>query len=248
MGRQKRGRFARGRDVRGRNARGGGGSKPFDKIEALTPDLFAQFRYPVYNNTQVLFRDPACTLLVTDAGVHTIGGVKSPFTGAIILTQADAAKRPLWMGPLVGANWDGIDDYFDSVVNYTGSNLSWAASYKNRTGGGILGAESSPSSPLQRATKAWPNAATGASIGISSILGDHLLLHTYDYAANDYIFRLDGTQDAQSSISVSAPMGDIPMTLGRWLGEHLEATVSEVAVWKRALTVSEAEIVEGVLQ
>jgi len=89
-------------------------SGPYDAIKNLSPDLFAQFRYPVYAGEQVLFRDPACTVPVTDAGVHTIGGVKNPFTGAIILTQADAAKRPLWMGESIGARADGIDDFMVS--------------------------------------------------------------------------------------------------------------------------------------
>jgi len=78
-------------------------------IEALGTNYFFQLRYPIYEGEQVLFQDAACTVPVTLAGQHTIGGVKDPFTGDIIATQATSARRPLWVGTTAGAYFDGTD-------------------------------------------------------------------------------------------------------------------------------------------
>jgi len=92
----------------------GGIRRPYDDIEALNPDFFVQFKYPVYAGQQALFRDELCTSPVTDAGNHTIGGAKNPFSGDIVLTQASASARPLWGGGSVGAVFDAIDDFLES--------------------------------------------------------------------------------------------------------------------------------------
>ena len=83
----------------------------YEAIKALGLDFFVQFEHAVYRGRQVLFRDPECTVPVTEIGNHTIGGAKDPFTLEIVQTQPNASARPLWLGPGVGARFDGIDDH-----------------------------------------------------------------------------------------------------------------------------------------
>src|SRR5699024_5964184 len=89
----------------------------FSTIKANIPhNFFAQFGYPRCMGQDCLFQDPACTILVSNAGVDTIGGVRSPFTGDILFTQPNASKRPLWMGRADGAKFDGVDDYLQMAT------------------------------------------------------------------------------------------------------------------------------------
>lgn len=103
--------------------------QPYAEIVDLQPDFFVQFVHPVWYGEQVLFRDPECTSPVTDPGNHTIGGVRDPFTGDIVLTQESASRRPLWTGDSAG--FDGVDDYFGSDFDGLGDEFSQFISGEN---------------------------------------------------------------------------------------------------------------------
>lgn len=119
MGRILRGRGAHGRNVRGRGARGHrpDDGLPYQAIQDLNLTLFTQFKYPVYNGNQVLFRDVVCTMPVTEPGNHTIAAALDPFTLELVFIQPDNAKQPLWTG--VDAKFDGIDDCFNYARDLT---------------------------------------------------------------------------------------------------------------------------------
>jgi len=260
-----RGISSRGLGARGLGARGWwNGSNPYDDIAALTPDLFAQFRYNVYNNTQVLFRDPACLSPVTDAGVHTIGGVKNPFTGAIILTQPDAGKRPLWMGEAVGAKFDGVDDLLENDTYSEPDNAprtvfaAASTTVSNARGSLVRTRVNSVTgfsmNVLGRDVRIWqsnPAAGIGAIANAITYGTPFVFSHTYDGAGN---YALQVHPSGLTSTEAATPNGSVAGILDVGGGRYgtgyqwlFDGIISEVAVFNRVLSASEISTVEGVL-
>jgi len=237
-------------------------SGPYDAIKNLSPDLFAQFRYPVYAGEQVLFRDPACTVPVTDAGVHTIGGAKDPFTGAIILTQADAEKQFLWMGESIGARADGIDDYmihtFGSIpidTDLTVATRYKAASNTNKAQSifraDYAGGELSYHPRWSDGTAYWTAGSNVAMVRSSwvgendTINGDRVVL------SRDTVLtaRKNGLQMDVSDSADSLSLAGETLVIGAFSEglRFFDGTIQSFALWTRSLSGPEISTVEGVL-
>ena len=235
-------------------------SGPYDKIENISPDLFAQFRYPVYNNTQVLFRDPACTLPVTDAGVHTIGGVKDPFTGAIILTQPDAAKRLMWMGEVLGAKGDGVDDYLygdNPLESSSRTIIIGAKSPANLSS--VLAATSNASNNgfyiralAERDVRIRQQGPVITSLSLSSYQESEPFVVSFRFDTTDgHWGRIRGIP-ANTNIATDEGTDSPNFFVGaRGWGtntkDHFDGYITEVAAWIRVLSIPEISTVEGVL-
>ena len=200
-------------------------SGPYSAIGALSPDLFAQFKYPVYNNVQVLFRGPACTVPVTDAGVHTIGGVKDPFTGAIILTQPDAGKRPLWMGESIGANTDGIDDELTL-------DLAVITSPQNWTIGGRVNLTQGASTTYQRIIYVGNSTSNGFGIYVKDSTGAISVLYGL-VSFNNFTTSLDfGVETAVHVVNDAGTLSlYIDGVLAQTITESAAAIAPESSTW-----------------
>jgi len=235
-------------------------SGPYSAIENLSPDLFAQLKYPIYNGRRVLFRDPACTLLVTDAGVHTIGGVKDPFTGAIVLTQADAAKRPLWMGESIGAKGDGVDDYLygDNPLG-TSSRTVIIGAKSPATLNAVLAATATASNNgfyiralADRDVRIRQQGPVITSLNLSSYQVSEPFVVSFRFDTTDgHWGRIRGIP-ANTNIATDEGADSPNFFVGArgWgtgIRDPFDGYITEVAVWKRVLSIPEISTVEGVL-
>lgn len=234
-------------------------TNPYDDIAALMPDFFAQLNYNVYAGEQVLFRDPECTSPVTEAGNHTIGGVKDPFTGAIILTQPDAAKRPLWGGESVGAVFDGIDDYLvgSNPLGTASRTVIASATADTLHQGCFVGTRST-------STAGWENRvrSTGDLQSFQSTNSNSISMPSYAAGIPFVVStRFDTTNGSwgrvAGGLAVTDPgigeTGASPiitvgsLEYGGGTRDEFLGSIQVVAVWNRVLTTPEIEIVEATL-
>lgn len=231
----------------------------YKAIQDLNPDLFVQFKYPVYAGQQVLFRDELCTSPVTDAGNHTIGGVKDPFTGEIVLTQASASRRPLWGGESVGAIFDGIDDYLSKgSAALSGTSYSVFASVVSVGTGSTYGSlvDGVADSAFYLAQHTTNNRSYVQMFDDSSAIIGALAIPTYPGVVGGKKLgwtvanvNTDGVQtDATSGGGVVTPGGN-NLTIGARVGlganAFLPGTISWVAGFNRDTTPAEELILRG---
>ena len=82
----------------------------YQRILSADPAVPVLLQLPKWAGRQILFQEPACTILVEDPG-DPIGGVRHPLTGEILVVQETDANRPVWGGIGVGADFGGGDYY-----------------------------------------------------------------------------------------------------------------------------------------
>jgi hypothetical protein len=90
---------------------------PYQRIIDLNPTVLIQGQFPSYAGTQVMWQDTAGTIPVTAVN-QQVARIDS-LVGSHYVTQANAARRPLWGGEDVGLLFDGSDDYFEFDASYS---------------------------------------------------------------------------------------------------------------------------------
>ena len=233
---------------------------PYWAIQELEPDFFVQFKYPVYAGQQVLFRDPECTIPVTDAGNHTIGGVKDPFTGEIAVTQPSASSRPLWGGESVGAVFDAIDDYLvgsNPLTTTASRTVIASASADTLHTGCFVGTRSTSALGWENRVRPDGDTESFQSTNLNQIrmpsyaAGMPFVVSTrFDTTDGSWGRVAGGSAVTDPGVGETGASPIIAVGSLEYVGgtrDEFLGSIQAVAVWNRVLTTPEIEIVEGSL-